>query len=212
MDHTDYLLQVLSRCLSLASHQIGGTQEGDLSWEAPGEPTIGTDVTAPREWTPTASATATPQETVEVVPRNQEMWQAMEQGAILANATSMGDALPGNTWATYLGDGQVAQSQFWRYDQGVSLGDKGDTFWQGDTQTDTVNNQSQAWSQRHTQTNTQATQTNQTTSGNQATVTVNPTIQIYATVREEADLDTLVTRITQMLDEEIASSAERAYT
>lgn len=43
-------------------------------------------------------------------------------------------------------------------------------------------------------------------------VTVSPTVYLQATVREQADLDALVTRLNRLLEEEIAISAERAYT
>ncbi|WP_409968729.1 hypothetical protein RFF05_01815 [Bengtsoniella intestinalis] len=46
----------------------------------------------------------------------------------------------------------------------------------------------------------------------QTYVTVSPTIHLQTTIREQADLEALVTKLNGILEEELAISAERAYT
>lgn len=58
-------------------------------------------------------------------------------------------------------------------------------------------------SNRNTTTTQKSAQTN---------VTISPTVHLQATIREQADLDALVTKLNRILEEEIAISAERAYT
>lgn len=46
----------------------------------------------------------------------------------------------------------------------------------------------------------------------QTYVSVSPTIHLQATIREQADLESLVAKLNGILEEELAISAERAYT